>query len=141
MNWCAPHKESVLTELWIKDSKGNKKPSVKKIDRVTSQKPITMTGFAVWAGVHKDTIFSVYANKKRYSDSIKRLRDACEAYAELLTLDPTNRNATGVIFNLKNNFGWKDKSELESHNTGELKINIQKNYPVEGGSNGDSKSD
>ena len=41
------------------------------------------------------------------------------------------KNPTGAIFNLKNNYAWKDKTEVDSKHTGNLNI-IEKTYPPNG---------
>ena len=37
-----------------------------------------------------------------------------EAFTEEMLI--TGKNTAGVIFSLKNNFGWKDKTEVEATN-------------------------
>ncbi len=68
--------------------------------------------------VHKDK------NKKWYKEARQILLDAsarCEAFLERALIAPGK--CTGVIFNLKNNYGWKDKTEVENTIKGNV-INV-----------------
>jgi len=94
--------------LFWKDEKGKKimdKPVLKQI------KPYTMGGLAVFLDCSRDTLVE-YKGKKQFSDTIKKARDMIYAYKEESLY--TKQNPTGVIFDLKNNDGWKDKVE-EDH--------------------------
>ena len=63
---------------------------------------------------------SDYEDKPDYSDTIKRAKLRIEKYnAEQLY---RKEQVTGIIFNLKNNFDWKDKSEVDSNHSGTLSI-------------------
>lgn len=84
----------------------------KKIDEFFAIEPVpTISGLAV----HLDTsrrVLCEYGERQEYSNSIKRALQKCESYVEKGAL--TNKlNATFSIFNLKNNYGWKDKTESE----------------------------
>lgn len=81
-------------------------------------KPYTLTGFAVFADTSRETLLE-YENREEFLDSIKRIKDICYSYAEDSLF--VGKNPTGAIFNLKNNYGWKDKQEIET--TGETTVN------------------
>ena len=68
----------------------------------------TMSGLALSLGVDRKTITN-YANKDEFFPAIKKARARVELALEqhLYT-----KNVTGAIFNLKNNFGWKDKQDV-----------------------------
>jgi len=52
-----------------------------------------------------------YGNKERFSDTIKKAKQTIESFHEKnLTV---GKSPIGTIFNLKNNFGWKDRTEQE----------------------------
>ena len=74
-------------------------------------KPYTITGMAVFLGTTRDLLVD-YEKKKKFSDTIKRAKERCHAYAEESLF--IGKNPSGAIFNLKNNYGWKDKSEVSN---------------------------
>lgn len=54
-----------------------------------------------------------YENKKEFSNAIKRAKAKCEAAIEKNML--TNKfNATASIFNLKNNYGWEERTKVDN---------------------------
>ena len=81
------------------------------------RKPYTLSGLCLWLGICRDT-FAEYANgvyddsSNKFSDTFSYARHKVENYVEEGMLNNT-LNTNGSIFNLKNNFGWKDKTEVE----------------------------
>jgi|TARA_Y100000310_G_scaffold155220_1_gene154692 hypothetical protein len=73
-------------------------------------KPYTMSGLAYALEIDRKTLLS-YSYRDEYLLTIKRARDRIQQYVEEKLFD---NNVTGVIFNLKNNFGWEDKRSLET---------------------------
>ena len=73
----------------------------------------TMSGLAISLGVDRKTITN-YANKDGFSPLIKKARAKVEMALEQHLY---GKNVTGAIFNLKNNFGWSDKQEINQHTT------------------------
>ncbi len=59
-----------------------------------------------------------------FLDTIKRARARCEANVEKGLLSG-KYNPTGAIFNLKNNYNWKDKQEIEADVNSSVEINIE----------------
>ena len=84
--------------------------------------PYTMSGLASFLGVDRDTILN-YSKKEEYFGTIKRAREKVHADVETRLMES---NPIGAIFNLKNNFGWKDKTETELTNPdGNLKPTVR----------------
>lgn len=79
---------------------------------MTKQIPYTITGLALALDTSRETLLQ-YEGRPEFVDTIKKAKDKCHNYVEnsLLTSNPT-----GAIFNLKNNYGWKDKTESEITN-------------------------
>jgi hypothetical protein len=73
-----------------------------------NKKPYTMTGLAIALDMDRKSLLN-YSKDADFFPTIKKARNKVEEFAEERLFFP---NATGVIFNLKNNFGWEDKQEL-----------------------------
>ncbi len=72
--------------------------------------PPSVTALCLFLGIHRDT-FASYAKQEEFSDTVTRARGRIEAYLEEQLM--TGKKVQGVIFQLKNNYGWKDQRELE----------------------------
>lgn len=74
--------------------------------------PYTMSGLAYALDMSRQALLE-YNKKDQFLVTIKRARARVERDVERRLLEGTV-GAAGPIFNLKNNFGWKDKSEIEN---------------------------
>lgn len=72
----------------------------------------TMAGLALYLGVDRRTVVN-YSHKEEYFPTIRKARARIESHLEKKLY---GNNVTGLIFNLKNNFNWKDKTEVEQTN-------------------------
>jgi len=91
------------------------------------KKPYTITGLALWLDTSRETLLD-YQERPEFSDTIKRAKGKCENWVEEGAL-MNKINATAAIFNLKNNYGWKDKIEQELSNPdGNLKTIVINKY-------------
>ena len=82
-----------------------------------NKKPYTISGLAYALGTNRQTLLN-YEEKDEFFDTIKKAKAKIEVVNEeqLYNKDvPT----TGIIFNLRNNYGWKDKQEIEA----DVKVN------------------
>ncbi len=70
--------------------------------------PYTMSGLALALDMDRKSLLN-YSKDDKFFLTIKKARNRVEKFAEERLFFP---NATGVIFNLKNNFGWEDKQEF-----------------------------
>jgi hypothetical protein len=80
------------------------------LDCDTNKKPYTISGLALFLGATRQTLLN-YEDKDEYFATIREAKQKCEVYAEESLWTP--RIASGVIFNMTNNYKWKDKSEVE----------------------------
>ncbi len=71
--------------------------------------PYTMSGLARRLGMDRRTLID-YAKRDKFILTIKAARQKVHEDVEQRLME---KNATGAIFNLKNNFGWKDSTEQE----------------------------
>lgn len=76
------------------------------------EKPKTMSGLALALGVERKTLVN-YAERDAFLPTIKKARQTVENQNEEMLVSGKG-SATGIIFNLKNNFGWVDKSEIDN---------------------------
>jgi hypothetical protein len=82
---------------------------------ISNPAPYTMVGLARALGMDRRTLLD-YAKRDKFLLTIKDARLKVEEFNENQLHE--GRNAAGVIFNLKNNFGWVDESKVE--NSGEM---------------------
>lgn len=78
------------------------------------EKPYTMSGLAYYLEVSRQTLVN-YSYEDEYFDTIKKARDKVQMQLEENALS-NKANPTFTIFNLKNNFDWKDKVEVKNTN-------------------------
>jgi len=85
--------------------------------------PYTITGLALALDLDRKSIIN-YSKDSEFFHTIKKAKSKVEDYLEKKLL--TGNSATGIIFNLKNNFEWKDKQEVEvaQEKTFEVNINV-----------------
>lgn len=99
---------------------------------VSNPRPYTITGLALHLDTTRDTLLD-YENEKHegqdpllqkaFSDTIKNAKLKIHTFAEESLWQP--KIATGVIFNLKNNWGWQDRYEHEGKNENTNKYQIE----------------
>lgn len=75
---------------------------------VPDPKPYTISGLAYFLGTSRQTLLN-YEERDEFFDTIKHAKAKIEAFVEESLWTP--KVTAGVIFNLKNNFGWVDKNE------------------------------
>lgn len=115
---CDPH--LIDTTEWVesRDSKGKLNKDENGLNFlievhhkvITPQIPYSVTGLALALGTNRETLIN-YEEREEFFDTIKKAKLKIENYLEL-QLQGTS--PTGTIFNLKNNYGWKDKTEIEA---------------------------
>ena len=95
----------------------------KKIDAYFDEeknRPYTITGLAVWLDCDRKTLTN-YEEKDKFFPTIKRAKTRIEAEIEKGALLGFY-NVTFSIFNMKNNFGWQDKQEIDTTKTNRIEI-------------------
>ena len=80
----------------------------KKCDE--TQRPYTMSGLALSLGIDRVTLIR-YGDRDLFATQIKEAKDRVQAQLEENALIGKG-NATFTIFNLKNNYGWRDNVEV-----------------------------
>lgn len=135
---CDPHMVELTEWVQARDNKGSlKKDSygqsylVELTHRVIStQLPYTITGLALALSTSRETLIDYESGihdakdeealeYSQFSDAIKEAKLRCQNYNERMLY---GSSPTGPIFNLKNNYGWRDKTEVDQNNSGEVII-------------------
>lgn len=75
-----------------------------------SPAPYTMHGLARRIGLSRQGLLN-YSYKGKFFDAIKEAREKIAEDVETRLME--GRTSIGAIFNLKNNFDWRDKTETE----------------------------
>lgn len=78
---------------------------------ISSPLPYTVSGLAVHLDTDRETLMN-YEAKEEYFDTVKRAKERCLADSEMRL--HTNFTA-GVIFSMKNNYGWKDQIDVNTN--------------------------
>tara|TARA_R110000782_G_scaffold171639_1_gene263370 strand:- start:459 stop:914 length:456 start_codon:yes stop_codon:yes gene_type:complete len=78
---------------------------------ISNPEPYTMSGLAYALGMDRRTLID-YKNRDEFILTIQRARNKVEADVERRMSD-RDTFTPGLIFNAKNNFDWKDKSEQD----------------------------
>lgn len=103
---CDPHLEERLVESGMND-KGETIFMRRKV--MTEQQPYTVSGLARAIGLTREGILG-YKERDGFSDSIQAAYERCHEWAEKQLY---GRAATGAAFSLKNNWGWRDRQEID----------------------------
>lgn len=76
------------------------------------EKPYTMSGLAYYLDLDRKSLLN-YSKNEKFFPTIKKAKQKVEMMLEeqLYRLG----NNSGVIFNLKNNFGWIDKMDYDNN--------------------------
>lgn len=77
---------------------------------VPDPQPYTMSGLARRLGVDRHTIVN-YGRKMKFFSTIRAARNRVEEDVETRLM--STRNEKGAMFNLKNNFNWRDQQEID----------------------------
>lgn len=72
-------------------------------------RPLTITGLAVSLDCDRETLLN-YEKTEEYFGTIRKAKLIIQNFAEESLWQP--KIATGIMFNLKNNFNWVDKQEI-----------------------------
>lgn len=92
---------------------------------ITEQKPYTITGLAVALETTRKTLRDYESGKydnpdidesirEQFSNTITRAKVRIEQFAEQHLF--TGKSPAGAMFNLKNNYGWEDKTIVDQNN-------------------------
>ena len=92
-------------------------------DCIKDHRPYTMSGLAFALGMSRRTLIN-YGKDEKFFHSIKRAKEFIEQSLEERLISTTGV-ATGVIFNLKNNYDWKDKQDINANVNTQIKVTLE----------------
>jgi len=102
---------------------------VKRFFKIFSseEKPVTRTALAVFLGITKEELMGIKnreydTENEKFSEIINFADTKIEEYAESL-LFTKDKGHTAIMFYLKTNFGWSEKTEEEEKNEN-ITVNI-----------------
>lgn len=113
----------------MKQNKGGRPLKFKTVDELEEaiheyfskcdkeREPYTITGLCLSLDVDRKTLLN-YEERDEFFHTIKKAKLMVENYLEKRLIN--DNSTTGIIFNLKNNFDWKDKQEIE--HSGKVKL-------------------
>ena len=87
-----------------------------------NERPYTISGLAYALDTTRRTLLD-YEENDDFSHTIKKAKAKIEQFVEERLF--VGNNTAGVIFNLKNNYNWKDKQEIEADVNTDVNISIE----------------
>ena len=78
-------------------------------------KPLTILGFIKFSRFKDRRSLCDYEQIPEFSHTIKRFKLMVEADLNERLMSEDNDKIPGIIFSLKNNFGWKEKLSKDAH--------------------------
>ena len=87
-----------------------------------NERPYTISGLAYALDTTRRTLLD-YEENDEFSHTIKKAKAKIEQFVEERLF--VGNNTAGVIFNLKNNYNWKDKQEIEADVNTDVNISIE----------------
>jgi DNA-binding XRE family transcriptional regulator len=101
---CDPHTQRRVVDCGINEQG---ETIWREREIMTEQKPYTVSGLARALGISRQTLIN-YGEREQFFDTVEAAKDRCHEYAESQLY---GKASSGAAFSLKNNWGWKDRSE------------------------------
>ena len=73
--------------------------------------PPTVGGLAAYLGIHRDT-WNAYCKMTEFSDTTTYARGRMHAYLEQEMLTRSGKDLKGILFNLENNYGYRERQQV-----------------------------
>ena len=74
--------------------------------------PPSVGGLCQFLGIHRST-WSEWAKDEEFSDTVMRAQGRMQAWNEEQLLTRPGKDLKGIVFNLENNYGYREKSSVE----------------------------
>jgi hypothetical protein len=100
------------------------------VDCDANKKPYTVIGLALDLGfISRQSLFDQMARSSQFSDAITRAKNKIERQKAERLLDPETKNVNGLRFDLQNNHGWRERTDVnlggQPGNPVETKSNLE----------------
>lgn len=82
---------------------------------MTEQEPYTVSGLARALGISRQALLD-YGEREEFIDTVAAAKERCHEYAEKQLF---GKAQSGAAFSLKNNWGWKDRQEIDHTTDGQ----------------------
>lgn len=80
--------------------------------------PYTISGLANWIDIDRQTLLN-YEKNEEFFGTIKKAKEKIIQMQEEMLVSGQG-NATGLIFSMKNNYGWKDSRQIDAEVSGRV---------------------
>jgi len=97
--------------------KGKNKKIIREVI-IQQIRPFTITGLALYLDTSRKVLCEYEDERPEFSNAIKKAKVKIENFTEEQLYN--SKNVAGVIFNLKNNYGWVDKREVDNNHSGKI---------------------
>ena len=124
--WC----DNRPKKIWLEKSQSEA--------MIADPAPYTMSGLARRIGLSRQGLID-YKNRDEYLDAIKEARSKVHEDVETRLMD--GKAQSGAIFNLKNNFGWRDESQRDITSGGKPIMQGAAHVPQDDGVRQDQQSE
>jgi hypothetical protein len=91
--------------------------------QVPDPRPYTISGLALALDTTRRTLLDYEQRDDEFSHTIRKAKARIESFVEESLWTP--KIAAGVMFNLKNNFGWVDKQEVDQNAKVDATLKVQ----------------
>ena len=95
-----------------------------------NKKPMTLERLAVFLDCSTETLRYYGKDKEEYFATIKKIREEIGA-DKVERLNTAGQPVAGIIFDLKNNHGMKDKQEIDMNIKGEVSLSSLAKQAIE----------
>ncbi len=107
-----PEEMQALIHIYFEDCRKNREAEKNGWrdgkDAITPDLHPTVTGLALVLDLTRQGLIN-YEGRREFADTVSEAKTRIEAYNE----QGLHQSVNGIIFNLKNNFEWRDKQEIE----------------------------
>lgn len=85
------------------------------------KKPLTVSGLAVWIGLSRAELIA-YQKSDDFNEILKKAKNMCESFLEQQLHN--SGQVAGLIFILKNCYGWRDRQEFTGQDGMPIEVSI-----------------